>query len=123
MRSLQSLLLNVTGNSPSLLYLIRHYKAKIHRLLLHTEAYNGLSRAILSGRLASYEATSYAPGMSIRKHTDILHESSVKRSGTHWPDLKEICSRDGMIHRCIAVLQYNTGIDTTFNVSIYRVSQ
>ena len=30
---------------------------------------------------------------------------------------------NGMIHRCITVLQYDTGIDTTFNVSIYRVSQ
>ena len=35
----------------------------------------------------------------------------------------KVCSRDGMIHRCIAVSQYDTGIDTTFNVSIYRVSQ
>ena len=26
-----------------------------------------------------------------------------------------------MIHRCIAVSQYDTGIDATFNVSIYRV--
>ena len=30
-----------------------------------------------------------------------------------------IDTRDGMIHQCIAVLQYDTGIDTTFNVSIY----
>ena len=34
-----------------------------------------------------------------------------------------IHTRDGMIHRCIAVSQYDTGIDKTFNVSIYRVSQ
>ena len=31
-----------------------------------------------------------------------------------------VCIRDGMIHRCIAVSQYDTGIDTTFNVSIYH---
>ena len=30
-------------------------------------------------------------------------------------------TRDGMIHRCIAILQYDTGIDTTFNVLIYIV--
>ena len=34
-----------------------------------------------------------------------------------------ICIRGGMKHRCIAVSQYDTGTDTTFNVLIYSVSQ
>ena len=39
-----------------------------------------------------------------------------------WCASTYVHTRDGMIHRCIAVSQYDTGIDKTFNVSIYRVS-